>query len=416
MAITCLPFMIFAVLMSQVLAKALSERVAEMAESQTIAMAKKARELAGQGVDIVNLTLGEPDFATPQHICNAAKASLDKGFTFYTAVPGILPLRQAIAEKLKRDNGLEFSAENIVVSTGAKQCIANACMALINPGDEVLILGPYWVSYLEIVKMCGGVAKVLCGRVDQNFKPSKQQVKDALSPNTKLLMYSSPSNPTGAVFGKEEMEGLAALVESHPNLFVIADEIYEYIVYEEKPVSLGSFKSIADRVITVNGFSKGFAMTGWRIGYMEANKTIANACEKIQGQFTSATSAMAQYGALEAMTTSLEPTYKMVEAFKKRRDLVCGLAAQIPGISFNIPEGAFYLFPNVAYYLGKHYNGKVIDDVNELSLYLLETCGLSTVPGDAFGDPECIRLSFAASEDKLKEGFKRLKAGLAALQ
>lgn len=402
--------------MSQVLKQALSERVAEMAESQTIAMAKKARELTAQGVDIVNLTLGEPDFVTPKHICDAAKASLDKGLTFYTAVPGILPLREAIAEKLKRDNGLKVTAQNIVVSTGAKQCIANACMALVNPGDEVLILGPYWVSYLEIVKMCGGIPKVLCGSVDQDFKPSHQEIKDALSPKTKLLMYSSPSNPTGAVFGREAMQDLALLVEAHPQLYVIADEIYEYIVFEEKPVSLGSFASIADRVVTVNGFSKGFAMTGWRIGYMAAHKTIADACEKIQGQFTSATSAMAQYGALEALTSSLEPTYKMVEAFKKRRDLVCSWASQIPNISFNIPEGAFYLFPNVKHYLGRHYNGTVIADVNALSMYLLETWGLSTVPGDAFGDGECIRLSFAASEEKLKEGFKRLKEGLLALQ
>lgn len=393
----------------------LSRRINDLEESQTIGMAKKARELAAQGIDIVNLTLGEPDFQTPQHIKDAAKKAIDEGFTFYTPVSGIPDLRKAIAEKFNRENHLNVKPENIVVSTGAKQAIANAILCLVDPRDEVVILGPYWVSYMEIVKLAEAIPVVVNGSLEQNFKPSLAQIEAAISSRTKVIIFSSPSNPTGAVFSKAELEGIARLVEKNPRIFVIADEIYEYINFTGKHESIGAFAAIADRVITINGVSKGFAMTGWRLGYMAAPKFIAEACDKMQGQFTSGANSITQKAAITALTSDLAPTFEMTKKFKERRDFMLKLMREIPGLKVSEPEGAFYLFPDVSYYFGKQFEGKVMQTSEDICMYLLLSGHVSTVPGEAFGAPNCLRLSFAAADDKLKEGVRRIHAALSKL-
>ncbi|POY36149.1 aspartate aminotransferase [Solitalea longa] len=379
-------------------------------------MSKKSRELASQGIDVINLSLGEPDFTTPKHICDAAKNALDQGYTYYTPVAGYLDLRQAISAKLKRENDLDYSADQIVVSTGAKQSLSNTILALINPGDEVIIPTPYWVSYSEMVKMAEGKSVFIPASIDCNFKITPDQLEAAITPKSKLFMFSSPSNPTGAVYSKEELAALVKVFEKHPQIYILSDEIYEHINFGSKHASIASFESVKDRVIIINGFSKGFAMTGWRLGYMAAPKAIAAACDKLQGQVTSGTCSIAQRAALTALTTDMEPTYEMREAFRKRRDIVYNLLKEMNGVKANLPDGAFYFFPDVSSFFGKSYNGKVVKNADDLSIMLLTEAHVSTVSGESFGDPNSIRFSYAASETKLIEAMKRIAAFLNELK
>ncbi|ALI99815.1 pyridoxal phosphate-dependent aminotransferase [Rufibacter tibetensis] len=395
--------------------KTLSDRITSLAESQTIAMAKKARELAAKGVDVINLSFGEPDFQTPQYIKDAAKKAIDDGYTFYTPVAGYPDLRKAIVEKLRRDNGLEYGPENIVVSTGAKQSIANAVMCLVNPGDEVIIISPYWVSYEEVVKLAEGIPVPVKGPLENDFKITAQQLEEAITSNTKLVMYSSPCNPTGSVFTKDELAAFAAILEKHPQIHVIADEIYEYINFTGEHYSLARFESIKDRVITVNGFSKGYAMTGWRVGYIAAHKDIADACDKMQSQITSGTCSIAQKAAQAALEGGRESAEEMSASYLRRRDLVLGLMNDIPGIKTYVPQGAFYIFPDVSAFFGKSAGDIKIENSNDLAMYLLNDAHVSLVEGGAFGAPQCIRFSFAASDAKLIEALERIKASLAKL-
>jgi aspartate aminotransferase len=392
----------------------LSDRINALAESQTLAMTKKARELSSQGIKVINLSIGEPDFQTPQHVKDAAKKAIDEGNSWYTPVPGTLELRQAIAEKLRRENNLDWKPENIVVSTGAKQSLANVILSLVNPGDEVIIFSPYWVSYSEIVKLAEGVSVLLEGSFENGFKATAEQLEKAITPRTKVIMYSSPCNPTGAMFSKQELTAIAEVVARHENIFVLADEIYEYIRFNDNFFSIGSIESIKDRVITVNGYSKGFAMTGWRVGYIAAAKWIADACDKIQGQVTSGTSSISQKAALVAYQ-DMAPTRAMAEAYLRRRDLVVELMSQIPGVKTYTPDGAFYLFPDISYYLGKSDGTTTLHTAEDLCMWLLNNAHVSVVTGEAFGDPNCIRISFAASDENLKEAIRRMKEALAKL-
>ena len=393
-----------------------AERLNRIQESQTIGMAKLARALAAEGKDVINLSFGEPDFQTPQHIKDAAKKAIDDGFTFYTPVPGYPELRKAISEKFKNDNHLNYPFDQIVVSTGAKHAIMNTVLALINPGDEVIIPTPYWVSYSEMVKLAEGVPVFVHTTVENDFKPSVAQIKAAITPRTRLFMFSSPCNPTGSVFSKEELKAMADLFAQYPDIYIIADEIYEHITFEGKHESMAQFPEIFERVITVNGVSKGFAMTGWRIGYIGAAKWIAEACEKIQGQFTSGTCSIAQRAALAAITTDLKPTFDMREQFRKRRDLVLELMKEIPGFKLNKPTGAFYVFPDVSYYFGKSFEGKIISDAQELCMFLLNHAHVSLVTGEAFGNGNYIRFSYAASEENLRKALSRIKQALSELK
>lgn len=402
--------------MSALTTSVLSDRINALAESATIAMAKKARELASQGHDVVNLTLGEPDFQTPEHIKQAANKAVSDGFTHYTPVAGIPELRKGIAEKLAKENNVQWKAENIIVSTGAKQCLANALSVLINPGDEVIIYSPYWVSYAELVRLNEGVVVELVGSIENDFKPTIAQLKAAITDRTKAIMYSSPCNPTGTVFSKAELLDIAKVVEAHENIYVIADEIYEYINFGEPHFSIGSVEAIKDRVVTVNGFSKGYAMTGWRVGYMAANKVIADACDKMQSQITSGTCSIAQKAAVAGISGTMDPTYEMTKTFLKRRDLLYNLLKEIPGLKVNLPKGAFYFFPDVSAYFGKSDGTTTIRNSEDLCMWLLSKAHLSTVPGSAFGYEGCIRLSFAAADSKLIEGARRLKEAFASLQ
>lgn len=388
-----------------------------MEESATLAMAKKARELKSQGIDIISLSLGEPDFKTPKHIQEAAKAAIDEGKYFsYPPVAGYQDLREAIAKKLREENGIEKAkAENIVVSTGAKHSIANVFMCTINEGDEVVIFSPYWVSYAEIIKLAGGVPVLIEGTLENNFKATAAQLEAAITPKTKSVIYSSPCNPTGSVFSKEELEAIAAVVLKHENLMVIADEIYELINFVGKNYSIASFPGMFERTITVNGFSKGYAMTGWRVGYICAPLEIAKACEKMQGQFTSGGTGIAQRAALAGITGDQSPSKEMAEAYFRRRELVMGLLKEIPGIKTHVPEGAFYFFPDVTYFFGKSAHGHTVEDADDLCLYLLDVAHVSLVTGGAFGAPRCIRLSYAASDEELVEALKRMKKALGDL-
>lgn len=402
--------------MTETTSSLLSHRIQVMEESQTIAMAKKGRELAAQGIDIINLSFGEPDFPTPQHIKDAAKKALDEGYTFYTPVAGYPELKQAICEKFRRDNHLNFKPENIVVSTGAKQSIANTILCLVDPGDEVVIVGPYWVSYLEIVKLAEGKGIVVSGKIENQYKPRIDDIEAAITSRTKAIIYSSPSNPTGAVFSEQELEDLADVLVRHPHVVAIADEIYEYINFTGRHFSLGSIDRVHNQVVTINGLSKGFAMTGWRLGYLGAPKWIADACDKIQGQFTSGTCSIVQRAAITALTSDLKPTLDMTERFRQRRDKVLQMSKDIPGFQTMVPDGAFYLFPEISRYLGKKQpDGATVNTAMDLCMYLLNHAHVSTVPGEAFGEPECIRISFAAADDKLIEAFSRIKAALAKL-
>lgn len=393
-----------------------AQRLQLISEPQTIRMAKLARELRAQGAQIIDFSLGEPDFITPEHIRKAAENAMDKGYTKYTPVAGIPELRQAICTKLKRDNYLDYTPEQIIVSTGAKQCLANAILSLINPGDEVLIPTPYWVTYSALAGLAEGrIVYLPCG-IENDFKLQPEQLEKAITPATRLFIFSSPCNPTGTVYTREELAALAAVFEQHPQVAIISDEIYEYINYRSAHESIAQFPAIRDRVILVNGMSKGFAMTGWRLGYMAAPKEIVQACEKLQAQFTSGTNSIAQYASVAALTESLEPTKKMTAAFRERRDFVVQALKAMPGVSVNSPDGAFYVFPDIHHFFGKKHGDTVITDDEALSMYLLHHAHVSSVNGAAFGAPDCIRLSFATSMENLREGMGRIAAALSQLQ
>jgi aspartate aminotransferase len=394
----------------------LSDRINNLSESQTIKMAKLGRELAAKGVDVISLSFGEPDFHTPAHIKEAAKQALDENYTYYTPVAGYPDLRKAIVHKLKTENNLDYDANDIVVSTGAKQAIANAVLCLVNPGEEVIIPTPYWVSYSEVVKLAEGKSVFINTTVEQNFKITPEQLEEAITENTKLFMFSSPSNPTGSLYSKDELAGLAKVFERHPQVYILSDEIYEHINYVDKHESIAQFDSIKDRVIIINGFSKAYAMTGWRIGYTASSRELATAFDKMQGQITSGTCSITQRAGITAYMGGLESVMQMRAEFKKRRDLVYGLLQEVEGLKVNLPEGAFYFFPDVTTFFGKSYNGRTINDADALSLYLLEEGHVAVVGGDSFGDPRSIRISYAAAEDKLIEAVKRIKAALGQLQ
>lgn len=393
----------------------LAERLNRISESQTLKMARLGRELRAKGLDIIDLSLGEPDFITPEHIREAAKKAIDEGYTHYTPVAGFAELRQAVCDKLKRENGLEYAPEQVVTSTGAKHSLVNVIMTVVNPGDEVIIPSPYWVTYSEQVKFVQGKVVTIRGKFGNGFKITPEQLEEAITPKTKLFMYSSPCNPSGAVYSKEELAALAEVFRKHPNIIILSDEIYEHINYAGGHQSIAQFDFLKDRVVIVNGLSKGYAMTGWRLGYIAAPVAIAKACEKIQGQFTSGTCSITQRAGIHALNADLKPTREMVEQFHKRRDFLLNELRQIPGIKVNEPDGAFYLFPDVSAYFGKKAGETVINNASDLCMYLLEKGLVSTVTGDAFGEPNCIRLSYATSLEKLGEGANRIKKALAAL-
>ncbi len=393
----------------------LSNRINAIEESATLAMAAKAREYKNRGIDVINLSLGEPDFKTPQHICDAAKKAIDEGKYFsYPPVAGYQDLREALAAKYASENKVPYKAENIVVSNGAKQSIANVMLALLNPGDEVIIFAPYWVSYDALVRLTEATPVIVKGTIDNDFKVTAQQVEKAITPKTKAIIFSSPCNPTGSVFSRTELESIAEVVKKH-NLLIIADEIYEHINFTGERVSMASLPGMFDRTITVNGFAKGFAMTGWRVGYIAAPKWIADGSNKVQGQITSANCSISQRGALAAITGDIEPTNKMVTEYHKRRDIVYNLLKEIPGVKANYPQGAFYFFPDVSYYFGKKDGDTVIKNADDFCFFMLDKGHVSLVPGGAFGDDNCVRLSYAASEKDLVEAMKRMKEALATL-
>jgi len=394
----------------------LSHRIEAIQESATLAMAAKAREFKARGIDVVNLSLGEPDFKTPQHICDAAKQAIDDGKYFaYPPVAGYQDLREALAAKYQEENNVPYKAENIVVSNGAKQSIANAMIALLNPGDEVVVFSPFWVSYDALVRLAEGTPILLKGSMENDFKVTAAQLEKAITSKTKAIIFSSPCNPTGSVFSKKELQDIANVVLEHENLLVIADEIYEHINFSGEQTSIASFPGMLDRTITVNGFAKGFAMTGWRVGYIAAPKWIADGCNKVQGQITSANCSIAQRAALAAITGDVAPTKKMVEEYHRRRDIVYNLLKEIPGVKSNYPEGAFYFFPDVSSFFGKSNGTIAVKNADDLCIYLLENAHVSLVSGGAFGDENCVRLSYAASEEDLRKAMGRLKEALGKL-
>lgn len=393
----------------------LSDRIAQLPESATIAMAQRARELRQEGKDIVNLSLGEPDFDTPEHIKLAAKMAIDEGYSKYTPVPGYLDLREAICAKFKRDNGLDYAPNQIVVSTGAKQSIANAVLCLVNPGDEVILPVPYWVSYSAIARLAEATIVEIPTSIENDFKLSPEQLEAQITDKSRVIIFSSPCNPTGSVYSKQELQALAEVIERYERLIVISDEIYEYINFGGQHHSIASFGNMIDRVITVNGLSKGFAMTGWRLGYIGAPAWIAKACIKMQGQFTSGTSSITQRAAIEALTGDLAPTYAMRDEFLKRCNYMLAELGKIEGMKLNVPTGAFYLFPDISSFFGKSVGDRVIKNPSDLCMYLLEEHGVAVVTGEAFGDPNCIRISYAASDEELAKAVRRISEGLAAL-
>jgi aspartate aminotransferase len=393
----------------------LSNRVQSLAESATIAMAEKSRALKAEGKDIISLSLGEPDFSVPGFVKEAAKKGIDDNYSKYMPVPGYLDLREAIANKFDRDNGLKYNANQIVVSTGAKQSLINVILALVNPGDEVIVPAPYWVTYYEQVKMAGGIPIVISTSIDNDFKMTAAQLKGAITDKTKLMIFSNPCNPTGSSYTKEELKNLADVVAETPNFYVISDEIYEHINFVRKHESFAQFDNVYDRTITVNGVSKAFAMTGYRLGYIGAPLAIAKACTKLQGQYTSGTCSIGQRAALAAVSADPSEIKFMIDAFAERRILVYGLLKEIPGLKLNVPEGAFYFFFDVSSFFGKSYNGKTINTATELSLFLLDEGLIALVTGEAFGDDKCLRLSYAAAENVLIEALKRIKETLAKL-
>lgn len=390
----------------------LSERVLNMATSATLAMAAKARELRAEGRDIIGLSLGEPDFNTPDFVKQAAKQAIDQNYSSYSPVDGYADLKEAIIKKFQRDNNLTYGLNGIVVSTGAKQSLANVAMAVINPGDEVILPAPYWVSYSEIVKLAEGVPVEVQTSIEHDFKMTADQLEAAITPKTKMLWYSSPCNPSGSVYSKAELEAIAAVLRKYPNIIVVSDEIYEHINFGEGHTSIASIDGMFDRTVTVNGVSKAFAMTGWRIGYIGAPDWIARACNKIQGQITSGANSIAQRATIAALEAPVSSIQFMIDKFKERRDLVLSLLSEIEGFQLNVPEGAFYVFPNVSSFFGKTIKGKKIENASEFALFLLEEANVATVTGEAFGNPNCIRISYAASEESLIEAISRIKAAV----
>ncbi len=390
----------------------LSERILNMATSATLAMAAKARELKGQGKDIIGLSLGEPDFNTPDFIKEAAKQAIDDNYNSYTPVDGYAELKKAIIDKFHRDNHLHYTAAQIVVSTGAKQCLANVALVLLDKGDEVILPCPYWVSYADIVKLSEGVPVEVKTSIDTDFKMTATQLESAITPKTKMVWFSSPCNPSGSVYSKQELRALADVLKKYPNIYVVSDEIYEHINYGTGHASMAQFKDMYERTITVNGVSKAFAMTGWRIGYLGAPETIARACNKMQGQITSGANCIAQRAVIKALEALPSKVQYMIDEFKIRRDLMLNLLSEIEGFSCNIPEGAFYVFPDISSLFGKTFKGKKIANASDLSLFLLEEALVATVTGDAFGNPNCIRISYAASQAQITEAVTRIKRAL----
>lgn len=387
----------------------LSDRINNLAVSQTLAMAALARELKAQGKDIISLSLGEPDFNTPEFIKEAAKKAIDENYSTYTPVEGYLELKEAICKKFKRDNNLDYKPSQIVVSTGAKQSLYNIAQVMLNDGDEVILPAPYWVSYFEIIKLSGGVPVEVPTSVESDFKITPEQLEAAITPKTKMMWFSSPCNPSGSVYNREELTALAKVLEKHPHVYVVSDEIYEHINFSGTFCSIGSIPGMLERTITVNGVAKAFAMTGWRIGYIGAPEFIAKACTKIQGQVTSGANSIAQRATITAVEADPSVLNEMVTAFKNRRDLVVGLVKEIPGFKLNVPEGAFYVFPDVSSFFGKTLKGQLIKDATDFSMFLLAEANVATVTGDAFGNPNCIRFSYATSEALLTEAMKRIK-------
>jgi aspartate aminotransferase len=394
----------------------LSSRVQKLAESETLAMARLGNELKEKGVNVINMSLGEPDFATPDFVKLAAKEAIDKNFSYYTPVPGYKELQEAISKKFKRDNNLNYKPSEIVVSTGAKQSIINVVMATVNPGDEVILPAPFWVSYSEMIQLNEGVVVQLSTDYKSDFKITPEQLEKSISPKTKMFLFSNPSNPTGSMYSEKELRALGEVFKKYPQVLIISDEIYEYITFEEKMFSIGSIPELSNRTVTINGLSKGFAMTGWRLGYLGAPEDIAKACVKIQGQFTSGASSISQRAALTAVSADPSTIKEMQTAFKKRRDLIISLFKEIPNVHCNNPGGAFYLFPEVSFYFGKKYGDAVIKDSKDLCMYLLNVGHVALTPGGAFGAPNYIRLSYATSEENIREAVFRIKKTLAELR
>ncbi|WP_127141108.1 pyridoxal phosphate-dependent aminotransferase [Flagellimonas marinaquae] len=390
----------------------LSDRIKNMSTSATLAMAAKARELRNEGKDIIGLSLGEPDFNIPDFIKDAAKQAIDENYSSYTPVDGYAELKTAISNKFKRDNNLDYGPNQIVVSTGAKQSLFNVAMVVLNPGDEVILPAPYWVSYSDIVKLAEGVPVEVLTQIDTDFKMTPEQLEAAITPKTKMLWFSSPCNPSGSVYSKEELEGLAEVLKKYPDIYVVSDEIYEHINFAGGHVSIAGIDGMYDRTVTVNGVSKAFAMTGWRIGYIGAPEWIAKGCTKLQGQVTSGANAIAQRAVITALEAPVSKIKYMIDKFHERRDLVLELLGEIEGFNLNVPEGAFYVFPDISAFFGKSLNGVTINNASDFSLYLLEHANVATVTGEAFGNPNCIRISYAASENELKEAIVRIKNAL----
>lgn len=395
----------------------LSNRINALSVSATIAMAQKAREFKDNGINVISLSLGEPDFKTPKHVQDAAKQAIDEGLYFsYPPVPGYPELRKGIAEKLQKENGISCTDANILVSGGAKHSISNVFLTLLNPGDEVIIFAPYWVSYVDMVKLAEGVPVIIEGGIEQDFKASAAQLEAAITDKTKAIIFSSPCNPSGAVFNKDELKDIADVILKHENIMVVADEIYEYINFSGKHESIATFPGMFEKTVTVNGFSKGHAMTGWRVGYICAPEWLVKAVNKLQGQTTSGICSIAQRAAIAAVKGDMEPTYEMAKAYKRRRQLVLDLLADIPGVKSNEPQGAFYVFPDMSDFFGKSDGETTVNDANELALYLLSKAHVSTVSGGAFGSPNCIRISYAASDEDLKTALTKIKDALAQLK
>lgn len=388
----------------------LSDRIKNMSTSATLAMAAKARELRTQGKDIIGLSLGEPDFNIPEFIKDAAKKAIDENYSSYSPVDGYADLKQAISNKFKRDNNLDYGLSQIVVSTGAKQSLANVAMVIINKGDEVILPAPYWVSYSDIVKLAEGVPVEVPTNIETDFKITPEQLEAAITPKTKMIWFSSPCNPSGSVYSKEELEGIARILKNYPGILVVSDEIYEHINFRGKHESIATIDGMYERTITVNGVSKAFAMTGWRIGYIGAPEWLAKACTKFQGQITSGANAIAQRATIEALNAPVSKIQFMIDQFHKRRDILLQLLSEINGFNLNVPEGAFYVFPDISSFFGKTLQGFTINNASDFALYLLENANVATVTGEAFGNPNCIRISYAASEDELREAVKRIKA------
>ena len=394
----------------------LSDRLNRLAPSATLAMSQKSGEMKAQGIDVINMSVGEPDFNTPDHIKAAAKKAIDENYSRYSPVPGYMDLREAIVAKLKKENGLDYSVNEVLVSNGAKQSVCNTVMALVNDGDEVIIPSPYWVSYPQMVKLAGGVPVIVNAGFEQNFKMTPAQLEAAITPKTRMIILCSPSNPTGSVYSKEELEALAEVVKKHDDLFVLADEIYEHINYIGKHNSMASVPGMKDRTIVVNGVSKAYAMTGWRIGYIAAPEWIVKGCNKLQGQYTSGPCSVSQKAAVEAYTASQTCVEEMRKAFERRRDLIVSLAKDIPGLEVKVPEGAFYLFPKCSSFFGKSDGVHTVNNSTDLAMYLLEVGHVATVGGDAFGDPDCFRMSYATSDENIREAMRRIKEALSKLK